>query len=61
MAESCSVASAECASLAGPDIILNSKAFEMFQWSYIIYFDHIDVYYLSLKTDEVNSRMLQCE
>lgn len=43
MAESSSVASAECASLAGADVILNSKIFEMFQWSYIIYFDSINV------------------
>lgn len=58
MAESWSVASA---SLAEADVILNSKAFEMFQWSFIIYFDHINVYYLSLKIDEVNLRLLQRE
>lgn len=46
MAESWIVARAEYASLAGA-----SKAFGMFQWSYIIYFDHINVYYLSLKID----------
>lgn len=43
MAESWSVASAECASLAGADVILNSKIFEMFQWSNIIYFDSTNV------------------
>lgn len=54
------MAGAERASLAGADVILKSKAFEMFQWSFIIYFDHINVYYLSLKIDEVNLRLLQC-
>lgn len=40
------MSTAECASLAGADVIFNGKAFEMFRWFYIIYFAPINVYYL---------------